>query len=191
MEIWKDVRGYEDLYQVSNLGNLKSLDRIINLTGKNQFKSFTAQKLIKGQKIKKCINKYNYFQVVLYKNGEKENKLIHQLVAQAFIPNPDNKPTVNHIDGNKLNNCVDNLEWATNKEQTQHAIQKLGFRSVISKQCRDKQKELHQRKVKRSDGIMFNSIKEASMGDDNLRRHISEVCLGKRKHAGGYSWEYI
>lgn len=169
MEEWRDVKGYEGFYQVSDLGNLKSN---------------------KGYK-KASINQDGYYQTTLYKNGVKRNVLVHRLVAEAFLPNPYNKPTVNHIDGNKLNNKLDNLEWATNKEQTQHAIKKLGFKSVISDKCRKRQIELHQRKVKRSDGIVFESIKIASDGNESLRKHINACCKGKRKTAGGYSWEYV
>ena len=191
MEKWKDVVGYEGIYQVSNLGNIKSLDRVVELKSKNQFTGFTTLRLTKGKNISKVVNTKGYYQIALYKNGVMKNKLLHRLIAEAFIPNPENKPTVNHIDGNKLNDNLENLEWATSKEQTQHAIKKLNFKSVISKQCRDRQKELHQRKVRRSDGVIFNSIKEASMGNDLVRRHISEVCKGKRKSTGGYSWEYV
>ena len=169
MEEWRDVKGYEGFYQVSDLGNLKSN---------------------KGYK-KASINQDGYYQTTLYKNGVKRNVLVHRLVAEAFLPNPYNKPTVNHIDGNKLNNKLDNLEWATNKEQTQHAIKKLGFKSVISDKCRKRQIELHQRKVKRSDGIVFESIKIASDGNESLRKHINACCRGQRKTAGGYSWEYV
>ena len=169
MEIWKDVKDYEGLYQVSNLGSLKSN---------------------KGYK-KASVNQDGYYQTTLYKNGKKRNVLVHRIVAEAFLPNLNNKPTVNHKDGNKLNNKLDNLEWATNKEQTNHSINVLGNKSVISDKCRKRQKELHQRKVRRSDGVIFNSIKEASMGNDLVRRHISEVCKGKRKSTGGYSWEYV
>ena len=191
MEIWKDVVGYEGMYQVSNLGNIKSLDRVVELKSKNQFTGFTTLRPTKGKNISKVVNTKGYYQIALYKNGVMKNKLLHRLIAEAFLPNPENKPTVNHIDGNKLNDNLDNLEWATSKEQQKHARTILGFNSVISKQCRQRQIELHQRKVKRSDGVIFNSIKEASMGDENVRRHITEVCKGKRKSTGGYSWEYV
>lgn len=191
MEIWKDVKDYEGLYQVSNLGNIKSLDRVVKLVSKNQFNSFTTLKAIKGKEISKVVNSKGYYQIALYKNGKMKNKLLHRLVLEAFIPNIENKPTVNHIDGNKLNDRLDNLEWATNKEQISHAINNLGFKSVISDKCRQKQIELHQRKVRRSDGSIFNSIKEASLGDEVLRRNISQVCKGYKKTAGGYSWEYV
>ena len=191
MEIWKDVKGYEGLYQVSDLGNVKSLDRVVNYKGKNQHKEFTTLKTFKGEMKKLTINQHGYYQIVLYKCGKKKNVLVHRLVAEAFLPNLENKLTVNHIDGNRLNDNVSNLEWATQQEQQDHAINVLGFKPTISKKCRDRQKELHQRKVRRSDGVIFNSIKEASQGNDLVRRHISEVCKGKRKSTGGYSWEYV
>lgn len=191
MEIWKDVVGYEGIYQISNLGNVKSLDRNIKLTGKNQFTSFQTFKKIKGKNITKAINKKGYYQICLYKNGKRKNMLVHILVAQAFLDNPLNKPTVNHKNGNTIDNNVKNLEWATMSEQQIHRNYILGHKSIISDKCRKKQIELNQRKVKRSDGIVFNSIKEASNGDDILRRHISSVCKNKRKTAGGYGWQYI
>lgn len=169
MEIWKDVKGYEGIYKISDYGSLKS--------NKNYKKA--------------SVNKYGYYQTTLYKNGKKRNALVHRLVAEAFLPNPNNKPTINHKDGNKLNNRVDNLEWATNKEQTNHSINVLGNKSVISDKCRKRQIELHQRKVKRSDGMVFESIKIASDGNESLRKHINACCRGQRKTAGGYSWEYV
>ena len=172
MEIWKEINGFEN-YQISNLGNLKSI--------KNNKEYYMALP----------INQDGYYQVALYKNGEQHNKLVHRLVAEAFIENTYNKKTVNHKNGIKTDNRVDNLEWATNKEQTQHSINVLNHKSIITDKCRKKQIALHQRKVKRSDGITFNSIKEASNGNDSLRRKISSCCRNKLKTAGGYKWEYI
>ena len=107
-EIWKDIEGYEGLYQVSNLGRVKSF---VGRCGKKR------ELLLNG-----TVNVYGYRSVALYKNGVAKIKPVHRLVANAFILNPNNKPTVNHIDGDKLNNFVTNLEWATPKEQTEHAL---------------------------------------------------------------------
>jgi len=106
-EIWKDIADYEGQYQVSNLGNVKSLN---------------YQRSSKPHLIKQQITYDGYHRVHI--GGKKHPLLItvHILVARAFIPNPDNKPQVNHIDGNKDNNCADNLEWVTGKENISHAI---------------------------------------------------------------------
>ena len=117
-ERWKDVVGYEGLYQVSNLGRVKSLDR--TLLGKNSIEYKVRGKIRKIS----CIGK-GYQKIQLSKEGNSKNFLIHRLVAQAFIPNPENLPIVNHIDGNTHNNHVSNLEWVTQSENINHAI-KIG-----------------------------------------------------------------
>lgn len=95
----KDIKGYEGLYKVDNFGNVYSLPR----------------KTTKGGKLKQQINKRNYCRVVLCKNNIAKAFSVHRLVAQAFIPNPQNFPQVNHKDENPRNNCVSNLEWCTAK----------------------------------------------------------------------------
>ena len=118
MEIWKDIEGYEGLYQVSTYGRVKSLERdTVGLFGPMHL----------GEMILNCYEGFAsesavYFSVSLSKEKEKKTFSVHRLVAKAFIPNPENKPCVNHIDGNKHNNCVDNLEWVTHKENIEHAI---------------------------------------------------------------------
>ncbi|MCI1958982.1 MAG: NUMOD4 motif-containing HNH endonuclease [Clostridia bacterium] len=106
-KIWKDVKNYEGLYQISNLGEVKSLSKKVG-KGKGY---------IKPEKIlKQTISKDGYFKVTLCKDGKTKYFRVHRLVAQAFIPNLEDKPVVNHIDENKLNNYVDNLEWVTEEE---------------------------------------------------------------------------
>ncbi len=117
-EIWKDIPDYEGIYQVSNLGNVKSLDRkTLVLRGTN--KSFYCT--YKGKEIKPKISTDGYYFVNACKNGKQKPLYYHRLVALLFIPNPENKLEVNHIDGNKGNNCITNLEWCTNKENVRHA----------------------------------------------------------------------
>lgn len=103
-EIWKDIKDYEGLYQVSSFGRVKS---------------FYTNRILKGSE-----DSWGYLQVKLYKNGIKSNKKMHRLVAQSFIPNPENKPEVNHIDENKTNNKLSNLEWSTAKkiQTTEHVL---------------------------------------------------------------------
>ena len=102
-EVWKDIKEYEEIYQVSTLGNIYSVRR--------------------GRELKQMIHMHNYLLVDLYNGGKKTRKMkrVHRLVAEAFIPNPLNKREVNHIDGDKRNNNVDNLEWATSSENKYHA----------------------------------------------------------------------
>lgn len=116
-EIWKDVKNYEGMYQVSNMGRLKSLPRIIIQDG--------SERIMYGNLMSSVRNNGNGYINVYLSNGEigYDVKYIHILVAEHFIDNPDMKPTVNHKDANKKNNRVDNLEWATMKEQMNHVIE--------------------------------------------------------------------
>lgn len=114
IEIWKDIAGYEGFYQVSNLGNVKSLFRIIE-TGNNK-RSVSERMLTKTK------NRDGYIKYSLSKNGILKNYQIHRLVAIAFIPNPLKKPQVNHINGIKSDNYLNNLEWSTISENNKHAL---------------------------------------------------------------------
>jgi hypothetical protein len=114
-EVWLPVVGYEDYYEVRNLGRIKSHNRKVNC--KNNSTSIRFGKILKPQ----VDRKWGGLNVILCNPfGQKRSK-IHRLVAIAFIPNPQNKPEVNHIDGDRFNNCVSNLEWVTSSENKQHA----------------------------------------------------------------------
>lgn len=116
-EIWKDIEGYVGFYQISNLGNVKSLERIVIRNG-------IAQKR-KERIMSKRKNDDGYYIAKLNLNKISKSISIHRLVAQAFIPNPLNLPEVNHKDCNRTNNCVNNLEWCTHTDNIQHSA-KLG-----------------------------------------------------------------
>jgi len=105
-QIWKDVKGYEGIYKVSNTGLIKNIKRNKILATRTTYDK--------------------YLRINLNKNGNKKTFKIHRLVADAFIPNPHNKPTVNHIDGNKQNNMLDNLEWMTFKDNYQYYLNNKG-----------------------------------------------------------------
>lgn len=113
MEFWKDIQGFEGIYQVSNLGRVRSLDRFISCDNKMWLK--------KGKIMSQHTHSIGYKRISLHKNSVKHKLLVHRIVATAFISNPDNKPDINHIDGNPQNNYVGNLEWITESENTQHA----------------------------------------------------------------------
>ena len=113
MVIWKDVEGFEGLYKVSNEGVLVS----------------TPRQGAKGGVVKQVRTNSGYESYTLHKDGKSRNELVHRLLARHFIANPENKPNINHIDGNKLNNNVENLEWVTPKENSEHAV-KTGLMNV-------------------------------------------------------------
>ena len=141
--MWKDIKGYEGIYQVDENGNVKSCER--NTSGKH-----IKEKIIKGGNYS---NDYRF--VCLRKDGKNSNKSIHRLVANAFIPNPNNYPYVNHKDGNKSNNNVTNLEWCTAKQNLQHAID-IG---LSSDWCKIKRKVT----VKQGEHIiLFETMKDCS-----------------------------
>ena len=106
MEIWKEIEGYEGLYEVSNTGKVRSLDR---------YTTGNRNRLLKGKELRQRKNELNYCFVNLCKDGVPKNTRVHRLVAQAFIPNPEDKPYINNKDANPMNNHVDNLEWCTQK----------------------------------------------------------------------------
>lgn len=119
LEIWKDIKGYNGLYQVSNFGRVKSLKRICNKGKGNYNRKEKIRKLL----IQKKVNcKTDYWRVGLSKNSKVTYYAVHRLVAVAFIENPDNKPYVNHKDGNGLNNRAENLEWVTNSENQLYSL---------------------------------------------------------------------
>lgn len=120
MEIWKDITNYEGIYQVSNLGRIKSLGG----TGKS----------IKKEKILKLTLKNgSYYGVILFKNSNNQSLRVHRIVAKEFILNSENKTVVNHKDGNGLNNEASNLEWVTTKENVHHCRYQTKNGKVISK----------------------------------------------------------
>ena len=114
MVIWKDVEGFEGLYRVSSEGVLVSTPR----RGTN------------GGAVTRYKMKHGYEEYHLFKDGKRHRRYVHRVLAKCFISNPENKPCVNHIDGNPLNNTMDNLEWVTHKENIQHAV-KTGLMTTI------------------------------------------------------------
>lgn len=136
-EVWKPVKGYEGYYEVSNQGRVKSL------VGWNGHKYVNREKIISGWKQKTSKDgSYQRFVVRLKKNGKGKELKVHRITAEAFIPNIGNKPNINHIDGNPLNNKVENLEWCTQKENVEHAV-KTGLIKVSAYQNKEELIELY------------------------------------------------
>lgn len=121
MELWKDITEFEGTYQISNYGRVRSLDR--EIVQSNPQKTGLSKRLLKGQMLKTKTTKFGYEEIHLYNRSTqtKHYVRIHQLVAKAFIPNTENKRYVNHIDADKKNNHVNNLEWCTAQENITHA----------------------------------------------------------------------
>lgn len=197
-EIWKDIKGYEGIYQVSSEGRVRSLDRIDS-----------NNHPLKGIILKPYISNSGYLLVGLYKQQKRDRKLLHRLVAEAFIPNPDNKPEIDHINTIKTDNTVflnedgsinyekTNLRWTTRKENINNPLTKTKMQINARKPSKGKYGKKHHRS---KPIIQYdkegNFIKEWDCANDVERvlgisnKHIGSVCLGKRKSCGGYIWKY-
>lgn len=163
IELWKDIENYEGLYQVSNTGKIRSLDRIVKDTTRNRFQH------LKGKVLKETDNGKGYKLVFLNKGRKRENKYVHRLVAEAFIPNPTNLEEVNHKDLNKSNNCVSNLEWISNIENKRHYQ-----RTDIAKQrnilkAKDRNKKFEKR-IQEYASIIINGYTQEDLIIEELRR---------------------
>ena len=171
-EIWKDIKGYECLYQVSNFGRVKSIERYVNTHG-------GSKRIVPEKIMKQVIDNTGYYTVSLWKNNTHIRPHVHRLVIETFIPNLYKKSQVNHKDGNKLNNNVDNLEWCTPQENGIHAY--------------DNGLNLSRVKVNQYDSNnnfikTWNSITEAQKFYKTT--HIGECCSGKRNKTKNYIWRY-
>ena len=171
-EVWKDVVGYEGIYKVSNKGNVYSVERISS-----------QGKKCGGRILKPVRNRNGYFKVDLSINGVRKGKYIHRLVTKAFIPNPENHPEVNHIDEDKANNNVENLEWCTSRYNTNHGT----LIERISKKVRAIN-------IKNGEVLTFSSTVEAERKGYNSGA-VAAACRGVY-NAGdgrtyrGHKWYY-
>lgn len=182
-ELWMPVKGYECKYEVSNYGNVVSLN--YRQTGERHPLSIKT-------------GKDGYLRVTLCKKCICKSILVHRLVAEAFIPNPENKPFVDHIDTDRKNNCVSNLKWCNRKENANNPItlKRMGdnlrnlkriYREQISKKRKIKvaQYTLDGKLVK-----VWDSAKDAEISLSIFNSDICNCCKGNRKTAGGYIWKY-
>lgn len=179
--IWKDVKGYEDFYKINKTGEVYS----------NHSK----------RKLKPYKSSDGYLRVNLSKNSKVKITMVHRLVAESFIPNPHNYPVVNHIDGNKANPDISNLEWTSHSGNSKHAYER-GLSKISDKNRRAVSKIAAENGAKTTRKAVlqfdlegrivreFPSIKEASRQTKTNDGNISLVCKGKYKHAGGFIWKY-
>lgn len=159
-EVWKKIPNTNGKYLVNKNGEVKSLCK------KNP------------RILVPCNGPRGYKLVSIFENGEKKTRRVHRLVAEAFIPNPDNKPEVNHIDGDKGNNSVDNLEWATRSENEYHAYRCLGFKAY---------EHPTKKVVCIETGKIYNSMVDAAKDNSTSRGAISNSVRGMQS-AGGFHW---
>lgn len=162
-EVWKDVVGYEGLYKVNNLGKVIKLGKNIRF-------------------MTPCKDRCGYLFIRLTKNGKRKTKMLHDVIGEAFIPNPNNLPEINHKDENKLNNNLDNLEWCNRQYNNNY-----GTRTQRASQKAYK-------KVYKYDTNMefikeYNSVQE-TLEDNFEPKHVSDCALGKRKTHKGFIWSY-
>lgn len=161
MEEWRDIKNYEGRYQVSSFGRVKSLKGL--------------------EKILKPDYRNEYLYVVLYKNHKSKAIAVHRLVAKMFIPNPENKVQVNHIDGNKTNNKVKNLEWCSPKENVIHSNRVL---------CRGRGRGIKQYSKEGTFIQKWVNAYQASENTGICRRNINACVNGLYRSAGGYVWRW-
>jgi len=179
-EIWRDVVDWEGYYQVSNLGRVKSLSRKVN--GRNNKPNVIIERIRKQR-----INAEGYYSLPLNRFGLVKTVRVHRLIAEAFLPNPENKTDVNHINSNRADNSLSNLEWATRSENVTH-----GYVSGNRTKARGKLNKLSI-SVNQYD-LDMNFIKKhwcvSEAQSETGAFHICQVCKGTRKTSAGFIWEY-
>lgn len=196
-EIWKDIKNYEGLYKISNYGRVKSLGRYTEYQNclsddRIGIKSRVNEKILKGHL---C---YGYHYVGLTKNGKTKGFRVHRLVADAFIPNPNNNPIINHKDENRLNNHVSNLEWCDCKYNLNYGNSRKKLSESLIKSIGVK---IIQKDKKGNFIAIYNSIQEAERATGVQHQLIGKVAnkkydkqrngkYYKRTTAGGYIWEF-
>ena len=198
-EIWRPVKGFEGLYEVSSLARVRSLDRaVLGING--------STRIIKGKILNQTVNAYGYYSVGLYRDGKGLNRRVHRIFAEAFIPNPENKPCIDHINRDTKDNRIENLRWCTQKENMNNPHTRKYARVAIYnentyRKALDTKAKFKVGKYERpvfmydANGMFlreFKSASEASRETGIDAGTIMAVCLHRgergKQTAGGYIW---
>lgn len=179
-EIWEDIIGYEGMYQVSNIGNIKSIRRM------DSQGNWIRGRILKPQK---CTNEY--LMVSLCKNGIAKQKLIHILVATYHVPNPHNLPEVNHKKGIKIDNRASELEWSSHSNNIKHSYYVLNRKKSRAQLGRNGALHHGSKPVRCVEtGVVYESLHIAAQAIGGNQSNIGKVCRGDASHCKGYKWEY-
>ena len=182
-EVWKNIAGFEGIYQVSNMGRVRSVDRYVECVD--------SCRHYKGRIMRLNKRKNGYLDICLRRQEINIRPLIHRLVAEAFIPNPNNLPCVNHKDENKENNCVENLEWCTQEYNNSYGEgHKQRSKNSIKYAIQKQSKPVLQYSLNGEYIAEYYSAMEAGRKNNCRQGGISECCNGKQKTAYGYIWRY-
>lgn len=186
-ETWRDVAGYEGLYEVSNLGNVRGVAR----THFRYDKQGNAYKVrVPARCLVKKDNSNGYYRVCLSRDNRVRRLLVHRLVAMAFVENPDDLPVIDHIDGDRHNNDASNLRWCTQGDNLRYSYQNGRETVIVREDLKKRQVHAVSRPVVRSDGEEFSSVVAASRALGLSESAVSHVVHGRAKTAGGYSFTF-
>ena len=194
-EIWKPIKEYETLYEISNFGNVRSLSKLVNVSNQYNAKS---TRIVEGKNLKLIYNGM-YYVVGLSKNSKVKQFFVHRLVAENFIVNSNNYPCVNHINGNKKDNRVENLEWCTKKYNTMIAWKDGLIKMPKGKENKmfgrygvnaNKSKPVYQFDLDMNFIKKWNSQKDIERELGYKQSCISICALGKSKSSYGYIWRF-
>ncbi len=174
-EIWKDIVGYEGIYQISNKGRVKSLKR--------KCKSIHGYRTVPEKIYASCLDAYGYPIVTLHKEGKRKTRTVHRLVAEAFIDNPEGMTQINHIDEIKTNNFVENLEWCTIEYNNAYGTR-------IERLIKTQQRAVIQLDMKGNFIKLWNGANEIARTTGMSQSAITRCCNHKRNYAYGYKWKY-
>lgn len=193
-KFWRSINKYEGYYEVSNMGEIRSLNRTILAFNGGSKKIESVRRI--GKLLKQSKTSGGYLIINLWKDGRMVTRYVHQIVIGAFTPNIENKEFVNHIDGNKSNNNISNLEWCTQSENAIHSFYVLGKNSLLD-YLKTHQKEKHPSNKSvimiGRDNVLIKTFPSVTLAGKEMNidpNCIIRICKGRGVLSGGYKWKY-